>query len=71
MNRLLVIVAVWIVVAGLIGGESIDGKAKRCDAPQRVTNADLAAWLVWPVLIVAAVTVDRDSVAYSPCEDKP
>lgn len=71
MNRLLVIAAVWIVVAGLIGGESIDDKAKRCDAPQRVTNADLAAWLVWPVLLAASVTVDNDNVARSPCEEKP
>lgn len=71
MNRLLVIAAVWIVVAGLIGGAAMDMKAKRCNAPQRLTNAEVVGWLVWPILIAASVTVDNDSLAYSPCEDKP
>jgi len=71
MNRLLVIAAVWIVVAGLIGGAAVDMKAKRCNAPQRLTNAEAVGWLVWPVLLAASVTVASDSVAYSPCEAKP
>ena len=71
MNRLLVIAAVWIVVAGLIGGAAMDMEAERCNAPQRLTNAEVVGWLVWPVLLAASVTVASDSVAYSPCEAKP
>ena len=71
MNRLLVIAAVWIAAAGMIGGAALDAAAKRCNAPQRVTAAETVGWLLWPILLAASVTVDNDSVAYSPCEAKP
>lgn len=58
----------WIVVAGLILGASISSKAERCGHSVQVDGEWIASSLVWPVLLVAGIVADKDSIAWSECK---
>lgn len=71
MNKLYAALVVWLVVAGLLGGVSINQKAERCGHPVTMNNEDALWWLTWPMAFAAAVTLDGKNLAYSPCGDNP
>lgn len=59
---------VWVVIAGLLLGQSISDVAERCGHAVKVELDAVVGALAWPVLVAAAVTLDKGSVAASECE---
>ena len=68
MGKLAFAATIWLAVAGLLGGTVINARAERCGHPQQLTQDDVQSWLWWPVLVVAAITVESNSLAYEACD---
>ena len=66
--KMLSVIAVWLIVAGVLLGCVVNNYAERCGEPATVSTDDLVWALSWPVILAAAFVIERENLGPLRCE---
>ena len=53
------LVFLYMIASGLLLGAVKNRSNEACGEPQKISNEDVAAVLLWPVAVGAAITIDE------------
>lgn len=68
MSRMLVVIGLWLFFSGVLLGSVVNDYAERCGEPATVSTDDLVWSLSWPVLLAAALVIERENMGPLSCE---